>query len=249
MGKLIDALLQLQSVELDLAHLRHRLKARQSGVAAQERKIEQLQKDYDALHQQSLDKRKDSDRLSLDLRGREEQVARLRANLNTAKTNKEYAAILTQINTLKADNSKLEEVVLSVLQQVDAIKADAEKVQQQIQGETARLEELRRTSGGEIQKLQAMMSELTARRAQAAATVPPEGLAVFERIAANYDGEGMAAIQIHGERPPHDYVCGGCFMSLNAEHVNALRVRDEIRICDNCGRILYLEKQTENSPA
>jgi predicted nucleic acid-binding Zn-ribbon protein len=30
-------------------------------------------------------------------------------------------------------------------------------------------------------------------------------------------------------------------MTLNAEHANALRVRDEIRKCDNCGRILYLE--------
>jgi predicted nucleic acid-binding Zn-ribbon protein len=30
-------------------------------------------------------------------------------------------------------------------------------------------------------------------------------------------------------------------MSLSAEHANALRVRDEIRTCNNCGRILYME--------
>jgi predicted nucleic acid-binding Zn-ribbon protein len=59
----------------------------------------------------------------------------------------------------------------------------------------------------------------------------------------------MAAIEIHGKRPPHDYVCGGCYMSLNAEHVNALRTRDEIRTCDNCGRILYLEAEAEKSAA
>ena len=32
-------------------------------------------------------------------------------------------------------------------------------------------------------------------------------------------------------------------MSLNAEHANALSSRDEIRNCDNCGRILYLVEQ------
>ena len=36
-------------------------------------------------------------------------------------------------------------------------------------------------------------------------------------------------------------------MSLNAEHANALRVRDEIRTCDNCKRILYLEPEAEKA--
>ncbi len=34
-------------------------------------------------------------------------------------------------------------------------------------------------------------------------------------------------------------------MSLNAEHANALRTRDEIRTCDICGRILYLANDAE----
>lgn len=247
MGKLIDALLQLQSVELDLAHLRHRLKARQSGVAAQERKIEQLQKDYDALHQQSLDKRKDSDRLSLDLRGREEQVARLRANLNTAKTNKEYAAILTQINTLKADNAKQEDEILRIMQEVESVRAEAAKAKAQVDAEEKRLAEVTASSAAEIQRLTGMHDDLSAQRAAAAGDVPSEALAVFERIAVNYDGEAMAIVEVHGKRPPYDYVCGGCYMSLNAEHANALKVRDEIRTCDNCGRILYMEVTGEGA--
>jgi predicted nucleic acid-binding Zn-ribbon protein len=38
-------------------------------------------------------------------------------------------------------------------------------------------------------------------------------------------------------------------MSLNAEHANALATRDEIRTCDNCGRILYLELKAEKAKA
>ena len=60
-------------------------------------------------------------------------------SLNTAKTNKEYAAILTQINTLKADNAKLEEEALRIMQDADAIKAQADKVAKQIEAEKARL--------------------------------------------------------------------------------------------------------------
>jgi predicted nucleic acid-binding Zn-ribbon protein len=249
MGTLLAALLQVQSIERQLAHVRGRLRSRKNAVAAQQRKIDQLASDWKVLHDRGFTRRKDADRLELDLRHREAEVSKYRAALNTAKTNKEYAAILTQINTLKADNSKLEEQVLRVMQEVDLIKADADKLQQQVQAEQARLGEIEKQSAEEVRRLTAMFEDLTAKRTKAAEDVPAEPLAAFDRIASSHEGEAMAQIEIHGKRPPLDYVCGGCYMSLNAEHVNALRVRDEIRTCDNCGRILYLEAQTETSKA
>ena len=109
MRPMLEALLHLQSVERQLAHVRGKLKTRKNAVAAQERRIEQIKTEYNSLHEKALNRRKDADRLELDLRGKEEQVAKLRTALNLAKTNKEYAAILTQINTYKADNAKVEE--------------------------------------------------------------------------------------------------------------------------------------------
>jgi len=249
MGKMLAALLQVQSIEHQLAHVRGRLKTRQNAVASQQRKIDQHAADWKSLHDKSLTRRKDADRLELELRHREDEVSKYRAALNTAKTNKEYSVFLTQINTLKADNSKLEEQVLKIMQEVDLIKADADRIQQQMQAEQARLAEIERLSAEEVHKLTAMFGDLTARREEAAKAVSPEYLAAFDRIADSYEGDAMAAIEIHGKRPPFDYVCGGCYMSLNAEHVNALRSRDEIRTCDNCGRILYIPGEVEKSAA
>ena len=241
MGKMLDALHQLQTIERQLAHVRDRLKTRRSAVASQERRIEQFRADWQGLHDKGLTRRKDADRLELDLKGREDQVSRLRGQLNTVKTNKEYAAILTQINTLKADNARIEEEALKIMQEVDAIKAEAEKVDVQIETEQKRLGEIQQNNAEEIKRLDAMMQELTAQRTEAAKAVPSEALASFDRIASSYDGNAMAVIEVQGKKPPYEYTCGGCFMSLNAEHANALRTRDEIRHCDNCGRILYME--------
>ena len=79
--------------------------------------------------------------------------------------------------------------------------------------------------------------------------MPSQALAVFERIAATRNGEAMAHIEIHGKKPPHEYTCGGCFMSIAAENANALRTRDELRLCDHCGRILYLEELASTQKA
>jgi len=249
MAKMLEALLHLQTIERQLATVRGRLRARKNAVLAQQANIDHLSSSFKSLHERYISRRKDGDRMSLELKTREAQVAKLRTSLNSAKTNKEYAAVLTQINTLKADNAKMEEEALRVMQDADSIKTHVDEAAGKIEIEKARLDGIEQTSAEEIKRLTLMMEDLSAKRAEAAKQVPPHALAMFDRIAENYDGEGMAAIETHGDKPPHEYICGGCFMSLTAEHVNALRTKDEIRTCDNCGRILYLEVQTEGSTA
>ena len=134
MGKMLEALLRLQSVETQLATVRGRLRSRKNAVLAQQAKLVQLTASHAALHEKYLSRRKDGDRASLDLKAREDQVAKLRMSLNSAKTNKEYAAVLTQINTLKADNARLEEEALKILQDADTIKAQADEVDQADRG-------------------------------------------------------------------------------------------------------------------
>jgi hypothetical protein len=249
MATIIGALLDLQSVERELAQVRARLRARTNAVAIQRQRISQLRTDFDALHEKAFDRRREADRLELDLKTDEERAARLRTALNTARTNKEYASILTQLNTLKADNAKIEDRVLKVLQDVDAVKADADKIKEQIVVEEKRLAETEASSNEQIARLDLMMEDLNAKRTEAAKSVLPKALMIFERLARSHDGDAMAVVEKHGSKPPHDYVCGGCYMSITAEHVNALRVRDEIRQCNNCGRILYLGKQEQNASA
>lgn len=241
MGQMLDGLLKLQSIERDLSQVRRRLKTRQSAVDLQQRRIDQHQQQWEALYEKSSTRRKDADRHELDLRQSEEHVAKLRSALNTAKTNKEYAAVLTQINTLKADNAKLEESTIKIIQDVDVVRAEADKIKQQIEAEKKRLDEIMQTNAAEIEKLNGMLAELNAKRDQATVGLAADHLTVFQRVADRYEGEAMAAVQIEGKKPPYEYICGGCFMSLSAEHANALKVRDEIRTCNNCGRILYME--------
>lgn len=240
MGPILSALLRLQGTERDLAQLRRRMKTRQNAVSSQEQRITALRDELDALRQSSLDRRKQADSIELDLRQREEHIEKLRVALNSSKTNKEYASILTQINTSRADNAKLEEQALKILSDVDTVKAQAAGVQEKLAAEQARLQEIKASNAAEIEKLQRMIDDLTARRTEAAQGVSPDVLSIFEKMASRYDGEAMAPIDVTGRRPPLNYTCGGCYMSLNAEHANVLKTRDEIRQCDNCQRILYM---------
>lgn len=242
MGPILSALVRLQKIEIDLSQLRRRIRTRQNSITSQETRIEKHREESDALKRTSLEHRKQADGFELDLRESEDRIAKLRVVLNAAKTNKEYASVLTEINTHKADNAKLEEQGLKILAEVDGINSQADAIANLITEDEKRLEEIKASSAEEITRLESMLTELLGQRSEAAQAVPPKALSLFERIAQQYDSEALAEVEVSGPKPPHSYTCGGCFMGLNAEHANALGSRDEIRQCDNCKRILYMDE-------
>jgi hypothetical protein len=247
MGALLADLLKLQKIERKLSQVRSRLRTRQAAVDAQQRKIDEIQSQVEDLQQQSLERRKQADAHELTLKQSDERVSKLRGDLHAAKSNKEYSALLTQINTIKADNAKLEEETLKLMQEIETLKGQSDEVSQGMDGERKRLEDVKSNSQEEIDRLTKMKQDLEAQRNEAAEGIDDESLSVFDRIASSYDGEAMAPIERHGKKPPYTYVCGGCYMGLTPEHANALGVRDEIRTCNNCGRILYLDDTAKTS--
>jgi predicted nucleic acid-binding Zn-ribbon protein len=170
---------------------------------------------------------------------REESIRKHREALNKAKTNKEYAAILASINTEKADTTKFENRMLELLGQKDVLKtaldamlADRDKVQTRLADAETRL-----TAYLEQTKIQ--RERVTRERDEASAAVPPALRASFDRAAERHDGEALGMVtRPHAKR--EEYVCGGCNMSVPLEQVNALRSRDQIQICNICGRILCM---------
>lgn len=243
MGPKLASLLKLQSIENDLSHVRRRLRSKENALRAIDRQVAELEERKAALKEESKQRQSQAGGIELELKQREQEVQKLRNALNAAKTNKEYAAILTQINTHKADNSKLEDEILKIMHGVDAVKTEIAGLNEQIAAEQAKREELASSNAEEIDKLNAMKADLLSRREEAAQGIDPDTLMLFDRLAGVHDGEAMAPVDVTDEKRG-EYACGGCYMSLRAEHYNALLSKDEIRQCENCGRILYLEVES-----
>jgi len=108
MGPVLDGLVKLQSVENRLGAEKAKLSRCRRNVVIQENLIRSLQNALEAKKEEIQLTKVQFDRLELELKSRDDTIGKLRASLNIAKTNKEYAAVLTQLNTTKADNSKIE---------------------------------------------------------------------------------------------------------------------------------------------
>jgi predicted nucleic acid-binding Zn-ribbon protein len=244
MGPLLSGLIELQSVENRLRATKTKLARCRRNVIVQENQIRSLQNALEAKKEELQLTKIQSDRLELELRVRDEEIARLRASLNAAKTNKEYATVLTMLNTSKADNSKIENQVLDLLKDIEADEAQTQEIQEQIDQQKQKLEQTRRETEIAAEKLEFEIEGIQKDWDKAAKEIPAEPLETFKRVAETYDGEALATIeQQQGEKGA--YSCGGCFMGITAESVNLLMSKDDIIRCPNCTRILVLGNSQE----
>jgi len=239
MGPVLNGLIRLQSVENRLRVEKAKLTRCRRNVIIQENQIRTLQNALEAKKEEVQLSKIQFDRLELELKSRDEQVARLRAALNTARTNKEYAAVLTQLNTTKADNSKIESQSLELLKNIEADEAECEQIQNQINEQIKHLEQLRTEVETLAGKYQTEIEKVQAEWDQVAQTIPQKPLEIFKRVTETYDGQAVAVIE-QQDGKEGAYSCGGCFMGLTAECVNLLMTKDDIIRCPNCTRILVL---------
>jgi hypothetical protein len=244
MGPVLNGLIELQSVENRLRAAKAKLVRCRRNVVIQENQIRSLQNTLEAKREEIQLTKMQTDRLELELSSGDEMITKLRTSLNAARTNKEYAALLTQLNTTKADNSKIESQVLELMKAVEADEADAANIRAQIDEQKQKLEKMRKEAETLAVKYEAEIKEIQAQWNVKAKAVPPDLLEIFNRVAETYDGEALAVVNKQGDKVT-TYSCGGCFMGITTESVNLLMTRDEIIRCPNCTRILVLGSSTE----
>ena len=240
MGPVLHGLIDLQRVENRLRAVKAKLARCRRSVLFQENQLRTLQNGLEAKQEEIKMGRLQADRLELELKTRDEQIAKLRNALNLARTNKEYSIVLTELNTAKADDSKLETQVLEIMKNIESDQAAWIEINTQIEEQKTKLDEVRLDVEGKAVELEKEVDEIQREWDIVAGKVPAAVLSIFQRVAETYDGEAMAEVEKADENS-NSYSCGGCFMGIPAEIVNVLSGRDELIRCTNCTRILYLK--------
>ncbi len=238
MGATLDALHTLQEIELQIAELQRTIDRKKTACHRQQKKIDEIEARIKTHRDQRKMLQMDYDRNDLTVKSNEAEITKYRQALNLAKTNKEYSAVLTQLNTFKADTGKLEEKGLELLGQIDVKEKEIAALEAEKQTEQARLKELYAAVEDAEHRASDRMNRLKKEREAAAAAVPDQVRDMFNRVARKNEGEAMASIvRTHPKR--QEYACEGCNMSITIEQVNSVLSRDEAVLCNVCGRILY----------
>ncbi len=168
-----------------------------------------------------------------DLAAREEEIKKAQGQLGQLKTNKEYQAKLAEIESLKADQSVIEEEILNLMEAVEAAKPPIETERQRLTEEEKNFAQQRAALNGRVKQIEAEVQHLEAKRKVAAAGVENTMLQHYEHI---LHGRWSVAIV-----PVKEGSCQGCHMLIPPQVINEIRMHEKLISCETCTRILYLE--------
>lgn len=241
-------LLRLHKVDRRLRELRSRLASAERYLKLQEQQLADLTRRRDAIAAQSRQLQATVSNDENEMATLDERIAKLRDQLNNAKTSKEYSAFLTEINTFKADKGQIEERALESMTRLDELKASLA----QIDGEIDERKAIRDVAKADLRQREhdakEQLERLITERSEAAREVPRDALAVFDSIAARIEPneDVMAPIEEHSRRSM-EYACGGCQTMLPVELVSRLLGKGDLTRCVSCGSILFMEETLRES--
>ncbi len=238
-----DQLYDLFLLDQQVRGLRTRLDAATRRLGAQSNKLDQLRQQQTELSDQVKHGQAEVSSLEHEASDLDERVKKLREQMNNVRNNKEYSAMLVEVNTFKDEKGKLEDQALEKMGEVDATGQRLAEVQAQVTDQVKLVELAQAEVQSSKDEVGDQLADATAKREIAADQIPSDRLAQFERLADNYDGETLGEIE-EQDRRRREYTCGGCYMELPIERVNALMMKpDELVTCPSCNRFLYIKQE------
>ena len=242
-----DKLRQLFLLDKQVRGLRTRLNSATSRLTVQQSKLSQLTQQQEELKVQLKQTQAKASDLEGQVKESEQRIDHLRDQMQSVKSNKEYSAVLLEVNTLKDEKSKIEDEAIEQLGQIDRLKQDLDENLQRL----ATQQKLVDGAQADVDKSRAeighRLEELMVERDQAASEIPDDARTAFDRIADQHEGETMASVSEENRRH-REYSCGGCYMSIPIERFNALMIQsDQIVCCPSCGRILFVDQELKAS--
>lgn len=230
--------LRVYQLDRQLTGLQARLKTAERFLAEQSKQLQALETRRQAMSVQSKQIAAAVANQETEIQGIDARIEHIREQMNQARTNKEYKAYLTEVNTLKADRSKVEEEALGRMAKSDELKSQLEALGAQ-HAERERMRNVAETDcKARKAEIAERLAELTSERSKAAADVPPDVLAHYERLYELREDDAMAPVEIT-DRKRHEYNCGACMMSLPME-VSISLLGGKLTMCSNCQCILFL---------
>ena len=165
------------------------------------------------------------------------RLARYKDQLLEVKTNREYQAMLHEIEAAQTDIRTREDRILDVMMQSDELTADVKKGEAELKNAEKEIAAERAVLDKTITALQAELDATASARAALVAQIDRAALSIFETTAKGRKGVAVAEAR--------DGLCTICHVRLRPQMFNEVRKNESIIQCDSCRRILYFAGNSE----
>jgi predicted nucleic acid-binding Zn-ribbon protein len=233
MSAQLEMLIRLQELDTEVGKLEHKLAEvipQVDAMRAHYREAELALEDGKAAVETAKKSRRQAER---DLDAHIEKMRKFEEQQSKVKTNKEYQALMGEMEALRKEKAAAEDRILVEME----AQSEAEKKIAGLTAEVGRekgvFAEREKVLLAEAAKLKGEIERFEAQRAGILAEISPDNLRTYDRVR-KFRGSAVAEVR--------DELCLGCRMTMPPQKFVEVMRNDSILTCPHCQRILFHKK-------
>lgn len=228
----LQALIELQNIDSVILDLQQKIsdfpkivQRLDKQIADHENKLQTMQLRLE--EQEKLRRMKE-----LDVDSRSVQIKKYQGQLLLVKTNKEYSALLAEINGLKTKNSLTEDDILELMESIERVKKAITETQQDLEKEKSKIHQIKQEKEVEQEEVHQTLAKEQENRHQIVSTIEEKVLKEYSKLLQLRNGLAVASVKEEG-------VCCGCHVALTPQMFAEVRTGQYLHRCPTCFRFLY----------
>ena len=168
-----------------------------------------------------------------------EKIEKYKTQRLSVKTNKEYAALESEIADLEEANSTIEDEILELMISIDEATDNLEIAKNDLKANEDKLKEKREILLFEENDIERQIAKWDQEREGFVGDINSALMNRYNKWRIRRGGSMVATIV--GQS------CGGCHLNLPPQLINEVRKEKELHTCNSCGRILYWKNEKAES--
>jgi predicted nucleic acid-binding Zn-ribbon protein len=230
----LQRLQELQVLDSRVAGIERKLEAIPGRIQAIRDGLQQAKAAVDAIRAKLDAARKDIRAKEKELEYQAAQRKKLEAKLYEVKTNKEYSAVLAEIEGAKVEKERLEEEILGLMELQERLTREVADGEARLRPQEAEAQVQEAAAAEELRALEVDVEAARSEREGVARDVPRDILVQYGRLLRGRAGLAVALVGSNG-------ICSGCRVTLTPQRFNEVRQSSQIFVCESCGRFLYYQ--------
>ncbi len=166
-------------------------------------------------------------------------MVKTRERLLEVKNNKEYQAMLKEIETAEKTRGEIETQIITLIDEMDKLTVLVKKDEETLKQATQKREEEKKIIENDLNTVDADTASWNQKREDLQKRIPADLLSRYEKIRKRNNGVGVISVW--------KSVCNGCHMNIPPQMYNELQRSTELLSCPNCNRIMYFEDQEKTA--
>ncbi len=226
----LELLLKLQVIDYDRGELERSKEYIPDMMDNLKREIVEIEDTFVSNEKELSEAKILQNGLELEVSALQDQLKKLKSMMMAIKTNKEYDALVSQIDSVRESINEKETTLLEIIERIeilengiDDLRKKSTETKKQNDDQLSILQEKMDSVGSKVQMKDDERQNIIVR-------VPKRMMSIYERIRKNRGGSVVITVKKRA--------CGACFKALPPHRIQELKRGDQLITCDNCGRLL-----------